>query len=752
MKPADFPNDPRMSQGLQPGFPGASGLMLADQGMPADDEGLDLHEYWRIVMRHKWRIIGLAIVVSLLALLVAAGQQPVYKASSMVMLEPAKTRGTSAEELAGYYSYYSMMQFVPTQIEIMESRTVAEKTAPKLEWDDYPLLDADNQVGWTFDWRQWLPEAWRIPDEPAEEEAADKITAGLITGGLSVRQTPESQLVEVSFESTDPQFAADAVNTVVKTYIENDLEARLEETRESTGWLTERLADLRAKLKQSEAELQAFREEQQLLNVQGGVQTLSANQLDIVSERLLEARQERVAAENLNEQASQLSGRSLEELSTIPSVLQHPLVASLAEKVTSAEVEYSELSKTYGRKHPKMVAVRTELGAARTNMYRQIEQVIAGIEKDYEIALRNENELRSQYEDIKKEMQGINRVEYELGVLEREVETNRQLFETFLAKFKQADTTESFQRPVARVVDAAMVPTAPFKPNKRRMVILSFVLALMGGVALAILLEKMDRTFASNEDVEDKLSLPVLGALPALKIKSRDQKASKVQFAREPKSIFSEEIRTVRTGVVLSSLDREHNVVVVTSSVLGEGKSTVAMNLAMSLAGMEKKTLVIDGDMRRPSLADVLDLDRDAPGLSNLVAGTHPFDECVYTVPDAGLQVMPSGLVPPNPLELLSSQRFASMIEQLRDRYDRVVIDSAPVQSVSDALVLSKIATQIIYVVKANDTPYTVAQEGVKRLRQIDAPLIGVVLNQVSAKKGGYYYGRYGYYQQKAYS
>ena len=162
--------------------------------------------------------------------------------------------------------------------------------------------------------------------------------------------------------------------------------------------------------------------------------------------------------------------------------------------------------------------------------------------------------------------------------------------------------------------------------------------------------------------------------------------------------------------------------------------------------------VLIDGDMRRPSLADVLDLDRDAPGLSNFVAGTHPFDECVYTVPDAALHVMPSGLVPPNPLELLSSQRFSSMIEQLRDRYDRVVIDSAPVQSVSDALVLSKIATQIIYVVKANDTPYTVAQEGVKRLRQIDAPLIGVVLNQVSAKKGGYYYGRYGYYQQKAYS
>jgi capsular exopolysaccharide synthesis family protein len=703
-------------------------------------------------MRHKWRIIGLAVVVSLLALLVVAGQQPVYKASSMVMLEPAKTRGTSAEELAGYYSYYSMMQFVPTQIEIMESRTVAEKTAPKLDWNDYPLLDAKNQAGWTFDWKQWLPEAWRIPEEAQKDEAAKEVTAGMITGGLAVKQTPESQLVEVSFESTDPRFAADAVNTLVKTYVESDLEARLEETRESTGWLTERLADLRAKLKQSEAELQAFREEQQLLNVQGGVQTLSANQLDMVSTRLLEARQARVAAENLNEQASQLSGRSLEELSTIPSVLQHPLVASLAEKVTSAEVEYSELSKTYGRKHPKMVAVRTELGAARTNMYRQIEQVIAGIEKDYEIALRNENELRSQYEDIKKEMQGINRVEYELGVLEREVETNRQLFETFLAKFKQADTTESFQRPVARVVDAAMVPTAPFKPNKPRMVILSFVLALMGGVALAILLEKMDRTFASNEDVEDRLSLPVLGALPVLKIKARDRESSKNQFLREPKSVFAEEIRTIRTGVVLSSLDREHNVVVVTSSVMEEGKSTVAMNLALSLAGMEKKTLLIDGDMRRPSLSGVLELDRDAPGLSNLVAGTHPFEDCVYKVPETALHLMPAGLVPPNPLELLSSKRFGAMIDELRERYDRVVIDSAPVQSVSDALVLSKIATQIIYVVKANETPYTVAQEGVKRLRQIDAPLIGVVLNQVSAKKGGYYYGRYGYYQQKAYS
>lgn len=751
MASASFQNDPRQNPQV---YPGGSPLMLNDPGLPMDEEGLDLHEYWRIVMRHKWRILGLAIVVSLLALLVAAGKQPVYKATSVVMVEQKQTRGTSAEELTGYY-YLGRLQFLPTQFEILKSRTVAEKAAAKLDWNDYPLLDPKNQDRWQFDWKQWLPSAWRIPGDGEENETrvTSVITAGFLTGGLSIKPIPESQLVKVSFESTDPDLAADAVNTLVETYIENDLDARLEETRKSTGWLTERLGDLRTKLKESEAELQAFRDEQALLDVDGGVQTLSANQLQIVGERLLEARSARVRAENLHQQASGLTGRSLDELATIPSVLEHPLVANLAQAVTSAEVEYSELSKTYGRKHPKMVAVRTELSAARTNMYRQIEQVIAGIEKDYEIALKDETELEAQYETIKNEMRGINRVEYELGVLEREVETNRQLFETFLSKFKEADTNESFQTPIARVVDAAMVPTAPFKPDRRRMVMMAFVLSLIAGMGLAILVEKMDRTFGSNEDVEDKLGLPVLGSLPMLKkARGRDQQLSKKHFLLEPKSAFSEEIRTVRTGVMLSSLDRDHNVVVVTSSVMGEGKSTVAMNLANALAGMENSTLLIDGDMRRPSLSKVLELDPDTPGLSNLVAGTHPFDECVYKIPETNLHLMPAGLVPPNPLELLSSKRFADMIENLRGRYDRVVIDSAPVQSVSDALVLSKIATQIIYVVKANETPYTIAQEGVKRLRQIDAPLIGVVLNQINMKKGSYYYGRYGYYRSKTYA
>ena len=266
----------------------------------------------------------------------------------------------------------------------------------------------------------------------------------------------------------------------------------------------------------------------------------------------------------------------------------------------------------------------------------------------------------------------------------------------------------------------------------------------MAGIGIAFLLERLDNTLKTSDDVEDKLQLPVLGLVPALKTKGKGGSSPQRIFLDESQSQFAETIRTLRTSVMLSGLDSPHKLVLVTSSIIGEGKTTVAMNLAFALGHLEK-VLLIDADMRRPSMGEHCGFGRDAPGLSNLIAGTATPSECIHKLPDSHVHVLPAGIVPPNPLELLSSHRLAAALEKLGQAYDRIVVDSAPTQAVSDPLVLSRYSNAVIYVVQADSTPYQVAQVGLKRLRQVDAPVIGVVLNRVEVQKSGKY-GKYGYY------
>jgi capsular exopolysaccharide synthesis family protein len=269
---------------------------------------------------------------------------------------------------------------------------------------------------------------------------------------------------------------------------------------------------------------------------------------------------------------------------------------------------------------------------------------------------------------------------------------------------------------------------------------------MMVGVGLALLIEYLDNTLKSAQDVEESLQLPTLGTIPRLSRRRRKRMVPERMFVDQPKSEFAEAIRTVRTGVVLSNVDDPHRVVLVTSSIPGEGKTTVAINLAMALGHLDR-VLLIDADMRRASVGNKFGLSNDTPGLSNLVAGTADEDACIHRIDGVSIDILPAGLIPPNPLELLSSRRFAQTLERLRERYDRIVIDSAPAQAVSDALILSKVCGAVVFVIRCDETPLPLINMAVKRLRQVGAPLIGAVLNQYDANRGAryghYHYGKY---------
>jgi capsular exopolysaccharide synthesis family protein len=390
-----------------------------------------------------------------------------------------------------------------------------------------------------------------------------------------------------------------------------------------------------------------------------------------------------------------------------------------------------------------MVATQSDLRSARENTRNAIDSVVASITREYEVARANEQSVSSALEKAKSEIQNINRKEFQLASLERDVQTNRQLYNLFMNRFKETSAAGDLQSTVARVIDPAIVPGGPIKPQKTRIITTSLVIGLALGILLAILLEFLDNTVRTGDDVESKLQAPLLGILQWVRVKNKKFELQRT-FVENPHSPFTESVRTLRTGVLMSALDNPHKVVLVTSSLPREGKTSVAMNLAFALAQV-KRTCLIDADMRRPMIARILGMDANAPGLSHLVAGTEPPEKCIHKHPQSELYFIPSGAVPPNPLELLSSKRFGEVLKELEKSFDIIVLDSPPVQLVSDAVVLASQANALVYVVHADSTPYQVAKGGLELLKKGKAHLLGVVLNQLDFEKVERYHG-YGKY------
>ena len=726
-------------------------------GAPLELVGLDLVAYWRVIRRNLPQILGLALAVGLLAGLFAYSLEPVYEASATLLVDTNRRGFSPVQEdpVGGWYTYLSSQSYLQTQVLLLDSRALAEDVAERLELWTHPELDprveAPSRARFQLDLGSLLPgwirgdhgEAPRIPDEKAREAVVSALVAG-----VRAEVVPESEIVKVSFAAHDPELAARVVGGYADAYVELGLETRLETVRKAAGWLTQRLEGLREQVESSERELQRYREEHGILDMDGALD-LTDQQLAELSQRLVEARAQLDGLRSEYQQVLKLQGLSSAELAAHPVVVRNPIIQTLKTEEVRAEREASELGERYGAQHPKMVAARSDLNTIRAKLRAEIGSTIAGAKKELDIAQSRVDQLEAELEQQKKRAQEVNREEFKLRALKRDVETNRQLYDMFLTRLKETDLGTDVESTNARVVDAAQVPTSPIKPRKERIIAVAVFLAVLLGIGLAFLREHLDSTLKSSDDVEDSVQLATLGSVPLLRTRGRKRVPAERVFLDDPKSEFAEAIRTIRTGIVLSGLDDPHRVILVTSTVPGEGKTTIATNLASALAQLER-VLLVDGDLRRASIGKKLGLDGARPGLSDLVAGTATLEDCVQRIEDTQLSVIPAGMLPPNPLDLLSSQAFRRLLDQLRGRYDRIVLDSAPAQAVSDALVLSRLCDAVVFVLKADATPSQLVQLAVKRLRQVDAPFVGAVLNQYDHLKATRYghhpYGKYGDY------
>ena len=731
--------------------------MAAPRADGNDDDEIDLLKLWQTVWRRKWGIITLVAVVTMVTILGVLAVTPIYRAAATLLIEEKAAKVVSIEQVYGLEGAGN--EYLQTQFELLKSRALAERVVRQLNLTTHPEFDPRQQpeplidvrgLLAKLDFRQAMP--FTMPGDlegeldTTEAEIFDTVTVDFMER-ISIQQQGKSQLVKVQVDMADPFTAALAANALTNGFIETQLEATMEMSMTATNWMNSRLGELRDKLKSAEDRLQAFREQENLVDVDG-VTTISAAELTLTGDRMIDARRQRAEAESQYRQVQSMRGGGWERLATIPAVLGHPLIQQFKAEQAKAQAKVEELSKRYGPGHPSMLAARSELSAASGSLRGQVEQIVAGIERNYQLAIANENSLQASFNANKSKIQDISRKEFQLRELQREVDGNRALYDTFMTRLKETAATSDLENANARVVDKAVVPTEPIKPKKTLIVAIAALLALFAGVGLTLLLDVLNNTFKSTEAVESRLNIPVFGILPMIKKGERSDMAR--LFSNDKDKSFSESIRTIRTGVVLSAIDHPHKVMVVTSSIPGEGKSTVSVNLAFALGQMER-VLLIDADLRRPTLAKSFEFPVGTPGLANLIAGNAKLEECIKTVD--GIDMICAGTVPPNPLELLSSQRFAKAIEALKGRYDRIIIDSPPTQAVSDAIVLSTLADSLIYVIKSESTQIPLVEKGVGQLLQNNAPVKGIVLNQVDIKKAqkyGYSYG--GYYDYYGYS
>ncbi len=719
------------------------------------EQEVHLREYFFIAWKRKFIVLTVLAVVFLITVIGTFKKVPVYTSSAEVLIE--RNRGTSGLD-AQYYSYEP--DFLQTQSAIIKSMKVARRVVESQKLattyrtyflDDKeksslsPFASMQTAISGFFDKLPGLGENVEKSDKQSELQAepltVEDIIATMIQGGLAVQPMKETKLVEISYTHKSPVIAKLVADGVAKAYIDEILDMKLTTSRYALQWMTTKADEERKKLEESEKAMQRYMRESDLVTVENKL-AIAPQRLTEFSSQLSKAQADRKALEELTRQID-LAGNNVFQLENIPVFAENAVLKNLRENIFKARQNIAELSKKFGAKHPEMIKANDELRQLLTQQQAEINRVVATTKNSYALAKSNENNLQGLLDSTKNELLNLNEKFIQFSIMKREVDSNRVVYEALTASIKKEGVTEQSQSVNIWVLKNAFLPEAPSKPNKPRNLALGLILGLMGGIGCAFFIEYLDNTVKSEKDLETRYGLTVLGSVEQLKEKGSNIESHIVQ---KPLSPLTESYRLIRSGLLLSSAERPPKTILLTSMSAKEGKTTTTINIARVLSQGGEKVLIIDCDLRRPRLHAVFAMQNDK-GLSNFLTGTLQ-ENIIHKIPGEELYAITSGPIPPNPAELVSSRKLKVLVEKMAENFDFVLLDSPPIQSVTDSLALTQIVDGTIVVVRAGSTTYENLQSGLKKLRDVQCHLLGCVLNGQSKRNsaGSYYYGYTTYY------
>jgi len=727
------------------------------------EQEIHLRDYIRLILKRKTTVLTFLIITFFIVFIKTYTTTPLYTASTQVLIE--KNYGSSNIERGSVYTSWDP-DFLSTQFELIRSTNVTHRVVKQLRLDTTykhfffteeqeglfsflstfkegtkefikGLLSSDNEGQ---EIRLGAYSGLPISSEPRTD--AD-IIASIIGANLSIKPVVNTKTVIISYSDKNPAMASMVTNAIIQAYMDEILEIKLATSSYSLQWMTSKAAEERKKLEGSERALQKYMRDNDLVTVENKL-AVYPQRLGEFSSQLSKAQAEQKEYESLYAQIKNL-GENYKNIETISVFAKNDVLQNLREKVFAAEQKLKDLSKKYGYKHPVMINAKAEHALLLKEKKFEIERIIESTRNAYELAQSRESNLKQLLASTKIEMLNINERFTQYSIMKREVDMNRVLYDALTSSIKTANVTEQSQDVKVWVIRKADLPEAPSKPNKKRSLALGLILGVFGGIGLAFFIEYLDNTVKDGKDIEQRFGLTILGTVEEIQEKGTNIET----FLRDqPLSPLAENYRLIRSALLLSSPDHPPRSILLTSMSPKEGKTVTTCNLARVLAQNDKKVLIIDCDMRRPRTHSLFNLP-NSNGLSNYLAG-NTTKGLIRHIPGEPISLITSGTIPPNPAELLQSNRMQQLMKEMLKIYDFVLLDSPPVQRVTDSLTLGTLVDGVVVVTRSGKTTYDMLESGLKKMFDLRTPILGIVLNGlVKSKKDSGYYGYYEYYNKE---
>lgn len=707
--------------------------------MATPNQSIHLRDCLRVISLRRRLVLTVFGTVVALVLLGNFLATPQYEGTTKVLIEREDSADLTGRTRPVYDS-----EFYKTQFQLIKSRAVARRVVEILALpEDYaaitagrsPVQAAKSAVGSVLHSVRSLFGTPETASSAAERNWKD-LAAAAISAKIKVAPVAESHLVTISFTSADPIFAAKVANTAAKAFIEETLDMKVEASRRNMGWMADKAQSERKNLEKAEQALQDYMQANGIVTLENRI-TVTPEKLSELSSQLVRAEARRKELEALYAKVARVENNP-RAAETVTAIAADPTLQILRIQIAETEKQVMELTNKFGPKHPVMAKTAGDLSVLQEKRQQEIRRIVQTIRNDYELALTNEQSLRAQLNSTKSETLNLNERFIRYGALKREVDTIRQTYDALMLKLREQGITGETQPINLWIVEEATVPLEPSRPRKGLNFLLGLVLGLTAGVGLAFVLDYFDNRITDPDETEELLGVPVLSVIPLSPADSRNVEEI---VLKQPLSAVAENYKRLRSALLLSPNKTTARRILVTSAVMGEGKTTTAANLAIALAQTEKKVVLIDGDLRKPRVHKIFKTANEV-GLSSYLAGGSA-DPIVQHGPLPNLSLIPAGPLPGNPSELISLRRLPALLDLLGTRYDFIICDSPPLLMVTDATILSRNFDGTLVVSKAQHTTHDMARRAVKQLRDSKVRILGVVINGMDPKRNEYYYGEY---------